>query len=104
MLPPERWLDGALYPDIDPPLALHSLADRVDFLARLCAMWDFGLLPTMETVREIRQPVWREAVEACHLLTSPTYHLVRRWHGLRPLPYLGQRLAYITEDANLQHI
>jgi hypothetical protein len=104
MLPSECWLDGALYPDTDPPLALHSLADRVDFLARLCAAWDFGLLPTLETVREIRQPGWREAVKACQLLTSPTYHLVRRWHGLPPLPYLGQRLAYIAEDANLQHI
>jgi hypothetical protein len=104
MLPAERWLDGALYPDTDPPLAVHNLADRVDFLARLCAAWDFGLLPAMETVREIRQPVWREAVEVCQLLTSPTYHLVRRWHGLRPMAYLGQRLAYIAEDANLQYI
>ena len=39
------WLDGALYPDTDIPDALNTLAERVDFLARLCAAWDFSLLP-----------------------------------------------------------
>ena len=65
------WLDGALYPDVDVPDALETLADRVDFLARLCAAWDFGLLPGTETIAEIRREDWRPAVEACHL--SPTW-------------------------------
>ena len=65
----------------DPPAALDSLAARVDFVARLCAAWDFGILPDPETVAEIRRPEWREPVDACRLLTSPVYHLVRRWHG-----------------------
>lgn len=98
------WIDGTLYPDQEPPRELLTLAEQVDFLARLCAAWDFGLLPEPITILEIRQPHWREAVEACRLLTSPTYHLVRSWHSLPPLPYLGQRLAYITEDPNLEHI
>ena len=42
------WIDGALYPDVDPPERLEDLADRVDFLARLCAAWDFGVLPEIE--------------------------------------------------------
>jgi hypothetical protein len=58
------WIDGALYPDTDVATELHTLADRVDFLARLCAAWDFGLLPDAETVAEIRRPEWREAVDA----------------------------------------
>jgi hypothetical protein len=71
------WIDGALYPDMEPPETLETLADRVDFLARLCGAWDFGVLPYPETVAEIRGPEWREAVDACRLLTSPAYHLLR---------------------------
>lgn len=99
-----NWIDGALYPDIEPPLALESLADRVDFLARLCAAWDFGVLPRPETVAEIRRPEWRDAVDACRLLTSPVYHLLRQWHGLPRVPYLGQQLAYIRDDPNLKYV
>jgi hypothetical protein len=98
------WIDGALYPDTEIPEDLPSLADRVDFLARLCAAWDFGLLPQRETIEEIRRPDWREAVDATRLLTSPTYHLVREWHGLPSLPYLGQQLAYIRDDPNLEFV
>ena len=100
----DTWIDGALYPDVEPPTELHSLAERVDFLVRLCAAWDFGLLLDHETVAEIRRPEWREAVDACRLLTSPAYHLLREWHGLPRLPYLGQRLAYIADDPNLAHV
>jgi hypothetical protein len=98
------WIDGALYPDTEPPEKLDTLADQIDFLSRLCAAWDFGLLPDENTVNEIRRPEWREAVEQCRLLTSPVYHLLREWHSLEPLPYLGQELAYIRDDLYLEQI
>ena len=98
------WLDGALYPDIDIPDSLESLPERVDFLARLCAAWDFGILPTAVTIAEIRMENWIPAVEACRLLTSPAYHLIRRWHGLSPLPYLGQEIAIIRDDPCLAQV
>ena len=98
------WLDDGLYPEGCAPAEPDSLAARVDFLARLCAAWDFGILPTAETIAEIRKPAWREAVDASQLLTSPAYHLLRDWHGLPPLPYLGRRLAYICDDPNLAHV
>ncbi len=98
------WLDDALYPDVEPPAELDSLAERVDFVARLCAAWDFGLLPSPQTVAEIRRSEWREAVDACRLLTSPTYHLLRSWHGLPSLPYLGSQMAYIRDDPNLEYV
>lgn len=98
------WLDGALYPDVEPPEDLPELADRVDFLARLCAAWDFGVLPEAATLAEIRTADWQEAVDQCRLLTSPTYHLLRTWHGLPLLPYLGQRLAYIADDPNFEYV
>jgi hypothetical protein len=100
----ERWLDGTLYPDVPPPDELTTMAERVDFLVRLCAAWDFGLLPRRETIVEVRRQEWREAVDACRLLTSPTYHLLREWHHLPPLPYLGTRIAAIADDPNLAYI
>jgi hypothetical protein len=53
-------IDGSLYPDEPPPVLLDSLAERVDYLARLCSAWDFGILPDGETLREIcrRSPSW----------------------------------------------
>jgi hypothetical protein len=98
------WIDGTLYPDVETPTQLSTLADQVDFLARLCAAWDFGLLPHAETVAEIRRRPWRQAVDACRLLTSPAYHLLRSWHKLPPLPYLGQELAYIRDDPSLAYV
>ena len=98
------WLDGALYPDVEPPSELDSLAERVDFVARLCGAWDFGLLPSSQTMIEIRRVEWLEAVDACRLLTSPAYHLLRAWHGLPPLPYLGRQMAYIRDDPNLEYV
>lgn len=98
------WIDGALYPDVDVPSELPILADRVDFLARLCSAWDFGILPYPETVHEIRKTEWKEVVDTCQLLTSPAYHLLREWHQLPDAPYLGQRLAYIADDPSLEYI
>lgn len=99
-----EWIDGTLYPDTDIPESLDGLGAQIDFLARLCAAWDFGILPYAETVAEIRKSEWRESVAACRLLTSPAYHLLRRWHNLPPAPYLGRRFAYIADDPNLNFI
>jgi hypothetical protein len=100
----QSWIDGTLYPDKETPSAINTLSEKVDFLARLCAAWDFGVLPVKETVNEIRRPEWREAVDRCRLLTSPSYHLLRTWHKLSPVPYLGQQLAYIRDDPSLAYV
>ncbi len=99
-----NWLDGSLYPDTDIPQSLVTLADRVDFLARLCSAWDFGLLPRAATVTEIRKSDWTSVVDSCRLLTSPAYHLLRRWHNLPPLAYLGQQIAIIRDDPWLIYV
>lgn len=96
--------EDALYPDRPAPEVLATLEDRVDFLARLCSAWDFGRLPDLQTVEAIRRPEWRAAVDATRLLTSPAYHLIRRWHGLPSLPYQGQQLAYVRDDPSLEHV
>ena len=97
-------VDGALYPDVEPPDQIVTLADQIDFIARLCAAWDFGLLPDWDTLVEIRRGVWTPAVDACQFLTSPTYHLLRWWHHLPPLPFLGSIPAYIRDDPNLAFV
>jgi hypothetical protein len=51
------------------------------------------LAAKMVALVEIRCDSWRDAVEACRLLTSPAYHLLRRRHRLPDVSYLGQSLA-----------
>ena len=97
-------IEGAMYPDQAPPKTLTALTDRVDFIARLCAAWDFGILPDARVVRTIARKNWRAAVDACGLLTSPAYHLLREWHGLPPRPFLGQARPEITNDPNLAFV
>ncbi len=97
-------IDGTLYPDTTPPEMLVLLADKVDFISRLCSAWDFGVLPDWDTLGEIRQDTWRQAVDDCRLLTSPTYHLLRRWHDLTSLQFLGVIPAYIRDDPNLAFV
>ncbi len=98
------WIDGSLCPDVVVPASIDSLADRVDFIVRLCGAWDFGVLPGRATLSEICRPDWRAAIDAARLLTSPSYHLVRRWHGLEPQTYCGQQLAYIRDDPSLNFV
>ena len=98
------WIDGSLYPDAEPPERLDTLAERIDFIARLCAAWDFGILPEPDTIQEVRRLSWREAVDDCNLLTSPTYHLLREWHGLPPKPFLGSIPAYVRDDPSLAFV
>lgn len=98
------WFDASLYPDVQDPRPPVTRGERIDFLARLCGAWDFGILPALETIREVRRPEWREAAEACRMLTSPSYNLLRLWHGLPRAPYLGSVPAYIRDDPNLEYV
>lgn len=97
-------IDGSLYPDEAAPETLEGLPARIDFLARLCASRDFGVLPDWETLEEIRRPSWREAVDRTALLTSPVYHLLRRWHRLPPAPFLGSIPATLRDDPHLEFV
>ncbi|HEX9972670.1 MAG TPA: hypothetical protein VGD14_11425, partial [bacterium] len=66
--------NGSLYPDQDVPENLDNLPDRIDFIARLCSDWDFGVMPYPITLKEILKKEWREAVAETNLLTSCAYH------------------------------
>lgn len=99
-----QWRDEILYPDIKKPNTNDSIFLRVDFLSKLCELWDNGLLPEKDTITEIRKDEWKQTVEATRLLTSPAYHLLRRWHGLPSLPHLGQSIALIRDDPCLRFV
>jgi hypothetical protein len=98
------WIDGTLYPETAIPERIETLEDRVDFLSRVCAAWDFGILPEAETLAEIRRPEWRAAIEATRLLTSIAYRVLRNWHGLPQLPYLGTFAAELRDDPQLNFV
>jgi hypothetical protein len=99
-----HWLDEIHFPDIKKPTKKDPISLRVEILSKLCVLWDFGLLPDNDTTTEIRKDEWKQAVESTRLLTSPAYHLLRRWHGLPSLPYLGQSNALIRDDPCLRFI
>ena len=43
MSPSPAWIDGTLYPDVDPPERVDDPGAGVEFLARLGAAWDLGV-------------------------------------------------------------
>jgi hypothetical protein len=47
--------------------------EQIEFVERICAASDFGIIPYPATIRELRKEQWREAIDQCQLLTSPTY-------------------------------
>ena len=96
--PDANWLDSSLYPDVPAPRGLTTLAERVDFVVRVCGAWDFGLMPRPATLRELRAASWRPAVEEANLLTSCAWHLLCEWHGLPPARYLGPSFPEIERD------
>ena len=52
-------IDGSLYPDKQQPVP-RAFPEKVDYLARLCSAWDFGVpAGNEETLRENRRAEWR---------------------------------------------
>lgn len=98
------WFDESLYPDDPQPRIPQTHGERIDFIGRLCGVWDFGVLPLKETIDEVRHTRWRQAVEECRLLSSISYHLLREWHGLQPVPYLGSIPAVVRYNPELNNL
>ena len=83
-------IDGSVYPDLDaPPDALDRPADKADYVHRVCAAWDFGIVPGPETFRLFGG--WREVFDRYPLPASPAYHAFRSlfgWPAVRKLKIL----------------
>ena len=100
----KHWIDGSLYPDLDVPQSLDTLAEKIDFIARLCSAWYFGVLPLPQTLSQVLKPDWKTVVEETQLLTSCAYHLLRELHGLKSAPYLGPQFPEILKDPCLNRV
>lgn len=74
------YIDHSVFPDLDrPPADLESMEKRADYVQRICAAWDFGVVPEWETFRLFS--AWREVFDAHALPDSPAYHAFRSWFG-----------------------
>lgn len=74
------YIDHSVYPDLDaPPDRLGTAGERADYVHRICAAWDFGIVPELETFALLRR--WREVFDRHSLPHSPAYHAFRGWFG-----------------------
>jgi hypothetical protein len=78
------YIDHSVYPDLDaPPDELLGPEERAEYVHRVCAAWDFGLVPEPETFRLFRS--WRSVFDGFVLPHSPAYHAFRAWFGWPPV-------------------
>lgn len=50
------FLDYSVYPDLEQlPDTLDSPEQKADYPARVCGVWDFGIVPTAETFALFQQ-------------------------------------------------
>ncbi|MEO6913441.1 MAG: hypothetical protein ABI182_05415, partial [Candidatus Baltobacteraceae bacterium] len=73
-------IDGSVYPDLDsPPTDLPTDEAKADYVARICAAWDFGILPEPETFTLFAS--WRGIFERFLVDDSPAFHSFCRRFG-----------------------
>lgn len=77
-------IDTSLYPDREPPADLACESEAADYLQRVCAAYDFGIVPSPEVRAGLRQR--RDIFDRYPLPASPAYHALRRWFGWPPVP------------------
>ena len=81
------YIDQSLYPDEAPPDAeLGPLTDseKAEHIHRVCAAWEFGLLPEEETFQTLA--AWKDIFERFPLSNSIAYHTFRFLLRLPSLP------------------
>lgn len=92
-------IDHSVYPDQRHPDTFADEGDRADYLMRICAAFDFGVLPERATVELFR--TWRDVFDGHPLPASPAYHALRAtfgWPPVAPAPLLA-RTAWEIQDA-----
>jgi len=73
-------IDYSVYPDFDDlPWELATIEDKADYLSRVCAAWDFGVPPTVETFALFAG--WRHVFDQFPLRHSAAYAAFRTIFG-----------------------
>lgn len=77
------YIDLTVYPDLDdPPQELTTWEDKADYVHRVCAAWDFHVLPEPETFDLFSG--WKDVFDRYPIDTSPAYHAFRAWFRWEP--------------------
>lgn len=75
-----EYIDHSVYPDVSaPPDELKTPAEMADYVHRICAAWDFGIVPERETFELFEG--WRSIFDRYALPLSPAYHTFRTLFG-----------------------
>lgn len=79
------YIDQSLYPDEAAPNA-ESLTpeEKAEHVDRVCAAWEFDILPERETLETILG--WKDVLERFPMPQHETYHTLRDLCGLPPIP------------------
>ena len=73
------YIDHSVYPDSDALPDPQTPGERADYIHRICAAWDFGIVPDRETFEALS--AWRAVFDDYPLPDSPAYHAFRSWFG-----------------------
>ena len=93
----DDWIDGSLYPDEPVPEKIETLAEKVDFLVRMCAAWDFGLPPSSDSLKEVLQDDWKQAVDEARFLNLLFVSLTARTSSFETSAVLGAFVSQYLE-------
>ena len=93
-------LDHSVYPDLDEPpdevSDLPTAEARADYVQRICAQWDYGIIPERARFRLFAQ--WRDVFDRFPLPHSAAYHTFRFGFGWDPMPGRALRAGYELDD------
>ena len=81
------YIDQSLYPDEvppDPTSAPLSEGEKAEHIHRVCAGWEFGLLPEEATFQTML--AWKDTFERFPIPNSIAYHTFRFLLGLPSIP------------------
>ena len=92
---PPEYIDGSLYPELPrPPDILETDEARADYVERVCAAWDFDILPERKTVELLRG--WKDIFDRFPLPESPAYHTFREVFGWEDVPKVYNPFVRMT--------
>jgi hypothetical protein len=90
-------LDHSVYPDLDePPANLVTPEAKADYVQRICAHWDYGIVPEADTFDLFRH--WKEVFDRFPLRHSAAYHAFRLLFAWEPVPGRMLRASYEIDD------
>jgi hypothetical protein len=90
-------LDHSVFPDQEcPPRTLSTPEERADYLHRVSAQWDYGIVPERITFELFRQ--WKDVFDRYPMRHSAAYHSFRSLFGWEAVPGRLLRAGYEIDD------